>query len=107
MIWRSVQLSDLEGKGVMLNFWGTWCKPCEAEMPYMETLYPEYNDKGIEIVAVSLDSTELVINRFIDKHDLTFPVFLTIQLVKLEIYIKLDQFQVHFLLVQMAKLKKL
>lgn len=58
----------------MLNFWGTWCKPCEAEMPYMETLYPKYHDKGIEILAVSLDNTELVINRFIDKHDLTFPV---------------------------------
>ncbi|WP_068671974.1 thiol-disulfide oxidoreductase ResA [Oceanobacillus sp. Castelsardo] len=71
---ENVQLSNLEGKGVMLNFWGTWCKPCEAEMPYMEKLYPEYHDKGIEILAVSLDNTELVINRFIDKYDLTFPV---------------------------------
>src|SRR5699024_7056087 len=60
--------------GVMLNFWGTWCKPCEAEMPYMEKLYPEYKEKGIEIVAVNLDSTEFVVDRFIDKYDLTFPV---------------------------------
>ncbi|WP_106497366.1 thiol-disulfide oxidoreductase ResA [Lentibacillus sp. Marseille-P4043] len=71
---ETVQLSDLEGKGVMLNFWATYCKPCESEMPYMEKLYPEYKDKGVEIVAVNLDSTELVINRFIDKYDLTFPV---------------------------------
>ncbi|HLR66356.1 thiol-disulfide oxidoreductase ResA [Virgibacillus alimentarius] len=70
---ESIQLSDLEGKGVMLNFWATYCKPCEAEMPFMEKLYPEYKDKGIEIVAVSLDANELVINRFIDKYDLTFP----------------------------------
>lgn len=69
-----IQLSDLKGKGVMLNFWATYCKPCEAEMPYMQKLYPKYKDKGIEIVAVSLDATELVINRFIDKYDLTFPV---------------------------------
>lgn len=69
-----LQLSDLEGKGVMLNFWATWCKPCEEEMPYMQELYPKYKDKGVEIVAVSLDSTELVVNGFVDKYDLTFPI---------------------------------
>lgn len=69
-----LQLSNLKGKGVMLNFWGTFCPPCEAEMPYMEKLYPEYKKKGIEIVAVSLDGTELVVDKFIDKHDLTFPI---------------------------------
>ncbi|MFC4022901.1 thiol-disulfide oxidoreductase ResA [Oceanobacillus longus] len=71
---ETVQLSDLEGKGVMLNFWATWCKPCEAEMPYMQELYPEYKEKGVEIVAVSLDGTELVVDRFIDKYNLTFAI---------------------------------
>lgn len=71
---ETVQLSDFEGKGVMLNFWATWCKPCEAEMPYMQELYPEYKEKGVEIVAVSLDGTELVVDRFIDKYDLTFAI---------------------------------
>lgn len=70
---EKIRLSDLEGKGVMLNFWATYCKPCEAEMPYMESLYPEYKD-DIEIVAVSLDASELVIHQFIDKYDLSFPV---------------------------------
>lgn len=69
-----IRLSDLEGNGVMLNFWATFCKPCEEEMPYMQELYPEYNEQGIEIVAVSLDATQLVIDNFIDKYDLTFPV---------------------------------
>ncbi|MEN1969643.1 thiol-disulfide oxidoreductase ResA [Lentibacillus sp. N15] len=71
---KTIRLSDLKGKGVMLNFWATYCKPCEAEMPYMQQLYPKYKEKGIEIVAVSLDASELVINRFIDKYDLTFPI---------------------------------
>ena len=70
---ETIRLSDLEGKGVMLNFWATYCKPCEAEMPYMESLYPEYHD-DIEIVAVSLDANELVIQKFINKYDLTFPI---------------------------------
>lgn len=70
---EKIRLSDLKGKGVMLNFWATYCKPCEAEMPFMESLYPEYKD-DIEIVAVSLDASDLVIHQFIDKYDLTFPV---------------------------------
>ncbi|MEN1970592.1 thiol-disulfide oxidoreductase ResA [Lentibacillus sp. N15] len=71
---ESIRLSDFKGQGIMLNFWGTWCKPCEDEMPYMQALYPEYKEKGIEIIAVSLDNTELVVDRFIDKYDLTFPI---------------------------------
>lgn len=71
---ETIELHDLRGKGVMLNFWGTFCKPCEAEMPFMEELYPEYKDKGIEIVAVSLDRIELVIHKFIDRYGLTFPI---------------------------------
>lgn len=71
---EEIQLSDYKGKGVMLNFWATYCKPCEAEMPYMEKLYPIYKEKGIEILAVNLEEADLVVNRFIDKYDLTFPI---------------------------------
>lgn len=71
---ETIQLSDLEGKGVMLNFWATFCGPCEAEMPHMEKLYADYKEKGIEIVAVNLGESELAVNRFIDKHNLSFPV---------------------------------
>ncbi|MGP4060134.1 thiol-disulfide oxidoreductase ResA [Halobacillus litoralis] len=71
---ETVQLSDLEGKGVMVNFWATYCGPCKDEMPYMEELYPKYKEKGVEILAVNLDSTELVVERFIDEYDLSFPI---------------------------------
>ncbi|MFC4404313.1 thiol-disulfide oxidoreductase ResA [Gracilibacillus xinjiangensis] len=70
----TVRLEDLKGKGVMLNFWATYCEPCEREMPYMESLYPEYKEKGVEIIAVSVDATELVIDQFVDQYNLTFPV---------------------------------
>ncbi|SHN20174.1 thiol-disulfide oxidoreductase ResA [Gracilibacillus kekensis] len=70
----AMKLSDLEGKGVMLNFWATYCEPCEREMPYMEQLYPEYKEKGVEIVAVSVDATEIVIDNFVDQYNLSFPI---------------------------------
>lgn len=71
---ESIKLSDLDGKGVMLNFWGTFCEPCKEEMPFMEDLYPEYKDKGVEILAVSLDSTKLVVDNFIDEYDISYPI---------------------------------
>ncbi|MGI8315407.1 thiol-disulfide oxidoreductase ResA [Halobacillus mangrovi] len=71
---ETIELKDLEGKGVMLNFWATYCGPCKDEMPYMEELYPKYKEKGVEILAVNLDTTELVVKRFVDRYDLTFPV---------------------------------
>ncbi|SES81449.1 Peroxiredoxin [Oceanobacillus limi] len=71
---ETIRLSDYEGKGIMLNFWGTWCGPCEAEMPYMQELYPEYKEKGIEIIAVDLNDTRLNVEKFVDKYGLTFPI---------------------------------
>lgn len=71
---ETIQLSDTLGKGVMLNFWATYCEPCEKEMPYMEKLYADYQEKGIEILAVNLGEAKLTVDRFIDKHQLTFPV---------------------------------
>lgn len=70
---ETIRMSELQGKGVMLNFWATYCEPCEVEIPFMQSLYPEYED-DIEIVAVSLDAGELVVDRFVDKYDLTFPI---------------------------------
>src|SRR5699024_8383014 len=71
---ETIKLSEFEGKVVMLNFWGTWCPPCRDEMPFMEKLYPEYQEKGVEIVAINLDQSKLKIEQFIDEFDLTFPV---------------------------------
>ncbi|MCA0970299.1 thiol-disulfide oxidoreductase ResA [Halobacillus litoralis] len=69
-----VTLRSLEGKGVMLNFWATYCEPCKDEMPYMEEMYAEYKDKGVEILAINLDSTNIVVERFLDDYGITFPI---------------------------------
>lgn len=68
------QLSDYKGQGVFLNFWGTWCKPCEREMPYMNNQYKKYEDKGVQILAVNVGQSDFLINSFSSKHGLEFPI---------------------------------
>ena len=70
------KLSDYKGQGVFLNFWGTWCKPCEKEMPYMDSQYEVYKDKGVQILAVSVGETELSVKNFSEKYGLDLPVLI-------------------------------
>ncbi len=51
-----VTLSDLKGKVVLLNFWGTWCPPCRREIPDFIELQKKYNSTGLEIVGITLSS---------------------------------------------------
>ncbi|AMX83035.1 thiol-disulfide oxidoreductase [Geobacillus subterraneus] len=71
---REHRLSDYRGKGVFLNFWGTWCKPCEREMPYMNELYPVYKKQGVEILAVNVGEPKLSVEKFAERFGLTFPI---------------------------------
>ncbi|MCM3163151.1 thiol-disulfide oxidoreductase ResA [Metabacillus litoralis] len=68
------QLSEYKGKGVFLNFWGTWCKPCEREMPYMDNQYDYYKDQGVEVLAVNIAESNVAVQSFVNKHDLSFPI---------------------------------
>ncbi len=52
---QQVRLSALQGKVVLLDFWATWCDPCMKELPELVRLQREMGDKGVVVVAVSLD----------------------------------------------------
>jgi cytochrome c biogenesis protein CcmG/thiol:disulfide interchange protein DsbE len=52
---RSVQLSSLKGRAVLLNFWATWCGPCKIEMPWLVDLQKKYGPRGLLIVGVAMD----------------------------------------------------
>ncbi|PRY87175.1 peroxiredoxin [Mongoliibacter ruber] len=53
-----VNLSDLKGKYVLIDFWAAWCRPCREENPNVVRLYNEYKDQGFEVFGVSLDRTK-------------------------------------------------
>ena len=52
---RSLRLSELSGKPVLLNYWATWCAPCRIEMPWLVELDEKYRAQGLQIVGVSMD----------------------------------------------------
>jgi thiol-disulfide isomerase/thioredoxin len=52
---KTVRLSDYKGKVVLLEFWATWCPPCRASVPGLEKLHKAYKDKGLVLLAVSMD----------------------------------------------------
>lgn len=73
---ESVKLSDYEGQGVFLNFWGTWCPPCKKEMPYIEKHSKEFTKKGVQVLSVNIGESEFKVNTFINQYGLTFPVLI-------------------------------
>lgn len=54
----TMRLSDLRGKYVLIDFWASWCGPCKAEFPNVKRVYNRFNEKGFEILGVSLDKEE-------------------------------------------------
>lgn len=73
---REKQLSDYRGQVLMINVWATWCLPCRVEMPSIEALNKSYAQKGLKIVAVSIDDpgTDAAIRAFVKQYGLTFEV---------------------------------
>jgi cytochrome c biogenesis protein CcmG, thiol:disulfide interchange protein DsbE len=75
---QSIRLSDLRGKGVILNFWASWCGPCKEEMPDLEKVFKDYEKKGLVVLAVNetvMDDRQSAA-MFAAQYDLTFPILL-------------------------------
>jgi cytochrome c-type biogenesis protein len=62
---------------VLLNIWATWCAPCREEIPYLQSLYEQHRQAGLEIIGVSVDARgqEAAIQAFVKDFGMTYPVW--------------------------------
>lgn len=71
---KPVRLADFKGKVVMMNFWGTWCGPCQAEIPELIETYAEYKDKGFVILGLAIDDTPQDLQAYAAAKKMNYPV---------------------------------
>ena len=72
---KTVNLADLRGKPVLVNFWATWCDSCRVEMPELENLFRRSGGK-FSVIGVSMDEDAAAVPPFIKEHKLTFPILI-------------------------------
>src|SRR5256885_14035481 len=72
---QEVDLSKLQGKVVLIDFWATWCGPCRAELPNVKAAYEKLHPKGFEIVGISFDRNKKDLQSFVAKEKMAWPQY--------------------------------
>lgn len=72
---NTLNMSDLKGKTIFINFWATWCPPCVAEMPEIEGLYNAVNSDDIVFLMISVDDDMEKLDKFVERKAFSFPVY--------------------------------
>ena len=72
---ENVNLKTSEGRVIFMNYWATWCTPCIAEMPNIQALYTEMEEKNIDFYLITVDKDIEKAKKFIKRKGYTFPVY--------------------------------
>ena len=75
---QQVSLEDFKGQVVLVNFWATWCGPCQVEMPHLQKMYVDLKDQGFVVLSISIDDAKDAskVKPLIKRNRYTFPVLL-------------------------------
>jgi len=68
------RLADYRGKWVLVNFWATWCPPCQQETPELVALHNAHKDKDLVVLGMALDSSKKDVEKFIVKYQVSYPM---------------------------------
>jgi peroxiredoxin len=74
-----LQLSDLQGQVVMINFWATWCGPCRQEMPLLEQIQAKYEPLGFTVLGVNVEPDSAAAIEWLRNTPVTFPVLFDVR----------------------------
>ena len=69
-----LDVGDLKGKAVVVNFWASWCVPCRDEAPVLQKTYERYRDQGLVVLGVDVNDFRQDARRFMKRYGLTYPV---------------------------------
>lgn len=87
---KDVSLSDFKGKVVMINWFATWCPPCNAEVPHLQKeVWAAYQKKGVQVLAIDIaerGAQESLVTEFKKKYKLTYPILLDQKATTFEAY---------------------
>ena len=73
---RQVDLKQYRGKVILLNFWATWCAPCQVELPRFNTWQQKYGPDGLQVMAISMDDGDGQVRRTVRRLRLDVPVLM-------------------------------
>ena len=71
---KNIQLSDLRGRVVMLNFWASWCGPCRQEMPLLDELSQRYEAAGFTLLGINVEADQKAADSLLKEIPVSFPV---------------------------------
>ena len=71
---KPLTLSQFNGKVVLLDFWASWCTPCQAEIPRFIEWQKKYGDQGLQVIGISMDDDEKAARKFVERMKPNYPI---------------------------------
>lgn len=70
---QTINLRDLRGKIVLLNFWASWCVPCKREAPILQSVWEQYRDQDVILLGIAYVDSDSSSRAFIEEYGITYP----------------------------------
>ena len=73
---EQITLSSLKGNVIIIDFWATWCPPCQRSIPVLAELYNKYHERGFTVLGISTSDSEDILRPFIREKNIPYPILL-------------------------------